>query len=441
MSNEEERTVEEIEAEYIGLMSDKVEKLKADKAVFEAAEALKSSEATIAAAVEAAKLQWEEEQKKTQDAARAEAAGTTVDPLGDQTPAVDTSGTVPENKKVVDLATKWLDGRGIKMEDVKPYSAAELNASGNNMNQFVYTDSDTGCEDNVTAWSPVDVWCNSIWYAVQCKSVLAGKVTVRACDISKGDGLTVQIRTIGADTFPAALGPCECGSCVSNSFDSYSLTLARYDLYKVMCNLDEWDVGEVLPVAMAETMVRCFSLGIDGLIYAALVGATPTYTETLASDAICDPARQTNTNCCTYATELYTSIIQLEADMRSAGYGQEGFVLILHPTVALYLKYKEGINPPPWVNNITMEGNEITSIGKIRVIELCGANDCTNVATGNIVGVLFDPTRAVGEAYGKKPHLKKDEDPIECDSWKFVYRMYIAVAALDQAAIGHILQP
>lgn len=440
MSNEEEKTVEEIEAEYIGLMSEKVERMKADKATFEAAEALKSSEATIAAAVEAAKLQWEEEQKTAQDAARE--AAEEGNPL-DQTPGSDTPGTVPENQKVVDIATRWLSKKGIKMEDVKPYSAAELNSEGANPNYqaFAMTDADTGCEDVVTAWSPADVWCNSIWYAAQCKSVLAGKVTVRSCDIGKGDGLTVQIRTISADTFPAALGACECASCISNTFSSYSLTLARYDLYKVMCNLDEWDVGEVLPVAMAETMSRSFALGVDGLIYAALVGATPTYTETLASDAICDPSRQTNTNCCTYATELYTSIIQLEADMRSAGYGQEGFVLILHPTIALYLKYKEGVNPPPWVNNITMDGNELSAIGKIKVIELCGANDCTNVGTGDIVGVLFDPTRAVGEAYGKKPHLKKDEDPIECDSWKFVYRMYIAVAALDQASIGHILQP
>jgi len=438
MSNE--KTVEEIEAEYIALMSDKVEKMKADKIAFDAAEAQKSSEATIAAAVEAAKLQWEEERKTQEDATREAAAA--ANPL-DQTPATDGTGATPKNQKAVDVATKWLSAKGIKMEDVKPYSASELNASGANPNyqSFAMADSDSGCEDDVSAWSPDDVWCNSIWYAVQCKSVLAGKVTVRACDIGKGDGLTVKIRTIGKDTFPGALGACECASCGSNSFSSYSLTLARYDLYKIMCNLDEWDVGEVLPVAMAETMVRSFSLGIDGLIYAALVGATPTYTETLASDAVCDPSRGTDGACCVYATELYTSIIQLEADMRSAGYGQDGFVLILHPTVALYLKYKEGINPPPWVNNISMEGNEITSIGKIKVIELCGANDCTNVSTGDIVGVMFDPTRAIGEAYGKKPHLKKDEDPIECDSWKFVYRMYIAIAALDQASIGHILQP
>ena len=437
---EEEKTVEEIEAEYVALMSDKVNKMKTDKLEADAVAAQKSSEAAITAAVDAAKLQWDEEQKKLADEARE--AAEADNPL-DQTPNGDTPGTVPKNQKVVDIATKWLSNKGIKMEDVKPYSAAELNASGANPNfhPFAMTNSDTGCDDDVSAWSPDDVWCNSIWYAVQCKSVLAGKVTVRACDIGKGDGLTVKIRTIGADTFPAALGACECGSCVSNSFSSYSLTLARYDLYKVICNLDEWDVGEVLPVAMAETMVRSFSLGIDGLIYAALVGATPTYTEVLASDAVCDPARPTDGACCAYATDLYKSIIQLEADMRSAGYGQDGFVLILHPTIALYLKYKEGMNPPPWAQNISMEGNELSAIGKIKVIELCGANDCTNVGTGDIVGVMFDPTRAVGEAYGKKPHLKKDEDPIECDSWKFVYRMYIAIKALDEASIGHILQP
>ncbi|GAI11290.1 unnamed protein product, partial [marine sediment metagenome] len=57
------------------------------------------------------------------------------------------------------------------------------------------------------------------------------------------------------------------------------------------------------------------------------------------------------------------------------------------------------------------------------------------------VAVLLDPTRAIGEAYGKKPFLKTDEDPIECDSWKYVMRCYIAVQCLDYLAIGHIVNP
>ena len=445
MTEEDNKSIEEIEAEYRALMSSKIEVLKAEQQARDAAKAEETFNAAVDVGVEKKLLAEKEalklaEDKKREDELASVNANETGNPLetGNEIKGVMSKFTNPETEKHYKQMGRYLKNEGLDIKDLQPYSEADIGAS---QLDFAFTDSDTGCEDNVSAWSPDDVYCNGIWYAAQCESVLAGKVTVRACDIRAGDGLSVQIRTITADTFPSALNPCECATCISNTFATHTLTLARYDLFKIMCNLDEFDVGSILPTAMIETMSRSFAIGVDGLIYTALTGATPTYTETLASDAVCDPSRGSDGACCAYATELYTSIIQLEADMRAAGYGRKGFVLLLHPTIALYLKYKEGVNPPPWVNNITMNGNEISKIGKINVIEYCGANDCSDVSTGDVVGVLFDPTRAVGEAYGKRPHLKKDEDPIECDSWKFVYRMYIAVAALDQASIGHILQP
>ena len=99
---------------------------------------------------------------------------------------------------------------------------------------------------------------------------------MRGCDINAGDGLSVQIRTINADTFPSsALGACECATCVSNTFATHTLTLARYDLYKVVCHLDIWDVGDVLKSSMIEAMANSFVAGIDALIYVAIRDATP----------------------------------------------------------------------------------------------------------------------------------------------------------------------
>ena len=54
---------------------------------------------------------------------------------------------------------------------------------------------------------------------------------------------------------------------------------------------------------------------------------------------------------------------------------------------------------------------------------------------------MVDPKRAIGEAYGYKPKLLTDEDPIECDSTKLVMRSYVGIDVLDTGAIGHIVNP
>jgi len=440
----EEESIEDIENEYKALMSEKNEELKAAKIAKEAKEA----EETMNAAADAKAQELFEAYKLKADKEREEELGhAETDEPDTFSPDDETRKTVdPLSAKVLRKATKWLKSRGLDIKDIKPYSSEDLNAMGANPAfdafAFAFADADDGCGDDVSAWSPADTWCNSIWYAVQCKQQLAGRVTVRACNIGAGDGLSVQIRTISADSFPtSSLGACECASCVSNTFSTHTLTLARYDLFKVMCNLDEFDVGEVLPVAMAGAMVNAFSSGIDALIFSALSGASPVYSETSSVSFICDPSILTDGYCCSYGANLYKEVIELEADMRAAGYFQDAApILILHPSVALYLKYKEGINPPPWVNNITMDGNKLSKIGDIEVIEYCGATACTDLGSA-VMGVLIDPSRAVGEAYGKRPALKRDEDPIECDSVKFVYRTYIAIAALEVGAIGHILNP
>jgi hypothetical protein len=260
---------------------------------------------------------------------------------------------------------------------------------------------------------------------------------MRACDINAGDGLAVQIKTISADTLGAALGACECSTCVSNTFSTYTLTLHRYDIYKVVCELDVFDVGDSLKSAMVEAMSRGFIAGIDTAIYAALIAATPGQSQHSPGRLSCTPAM--SSSCCSYSAALYQSIVLLEASLRTAGYGANGFYLIVSPMVASYLKFKEGINTPAWVNNIQMDGNKLSKIGDINVIEYCGAQTCSDsTSTSLVMAVMLDPERAIGEAYGKEPRLLTDTDPIECDSTKLILRSYIAIGVLDTGAIGFI---
>ena len=425
----EDNKIEELEAEYQKELLKKVTFLKADNEAKE----------------KAMKDKQEKEDADKQAALELQKETDIINKIGKQFGLLDQSARTIDSQSAINSKKKTGTKQEESMRDFhKKYSKAknikrvEYGSTSFIAGDvgFAFTDADTGCEDNVDAWSPADVYCDLIWQAAQCGRQLSGAVTMRACDINAGDGLTVQIRTISADTLGAALGACECATCVSNTFSTYSLTLHRYDIYKVVCELDIFDVGDQLKSAMVEAMSRGFIAGIDTAIYAALIAATPGQTQHMGARLSCTPAM--TTSCCSFAN-LYDNIVLLEAKLRAAGYGSKGFKLIVSPTVAAYLKFKEGINTPAWVNNISMDGNKLSKVGDIDVIEYCGAQACSDsTSTTLVMAVLLDPERAIGEAYGKAPHLLVDNDPIECDSTKLVMRSYIAIAVLDAGAIRFI---
>jgi len=428
MSEDKGKTLEELEAEYAAELEKRTQAMKDDRAAKEQADA-DAKAALDADKLEADKIEADNELVKKI------AATYGLEPVSSVEDSVDPGAGAASKKptnKLADFHAKFLKNRDIKRVE---YGSAEFIAGDLG---FAYTDSDTGCEDDVSAWKKEDVFADLIWHAAECDKQLAGVITMRGVDINAGDGLTVQIKAINASSMGSDLDPCECAACSSNVFTTYSLTLKRYDIYKVLCNLDIFSIGDSYKAAVIETMGRGFISGIDALIWTAISGATPGFSEQLAVAASCDPVEPSD-GCCTYGTSLYKEIIELEAKMREAGYGPD-FWLILNPRVATYLKYKEGGNYPPWVAEVQMEGNTLVKIGNIKVIEYCGATSCTADSEA-VMAVMVDQKRAVGEAYGKRPTFKTDEDPIECDSQKLVMRAYVAVKALDLNAIGHIINP
>jgi hypothetical protein len=463
---EDEKSVEELEAEYKANLAEKIEAFNAEKAKAEELR-LEQEKVALAEAEEAKQLEREEAfTKKLEE-------NFILTPKDNGIPPDDGKNT-QTNKPFMDKGF-FQQKNGLVQEipsQVAFHEAfSKLHKFENNRveygspdflqgkeKSYGFVESDSGCADVITAWSPADVWCDLIWQAAMCGRQLSGVVTLRACDINVGDGLSVQIRAINRSTLTAtALGSCQCAVCTSNVFSTYTITLDRLDEYKVLCNIDLWDAGYEIRDAIIQSMADEFIVGIDARIYAALtpLGAgVAGQTEVGDCSFTCEPSFYQATpgvsySCCSLCANLYREIIQLEATMRGNGYGEDGFYLILHPTVANFLKYKEGISPPPWMyDQIHMDGLKLDRIGNnIKVIEYCGANPCTDAGKNvggdrlGIVGVLLDPKRAIGEAYGYKPKFMADEDPIECDSWKLIYRTYVGIDLLDSGAIGHIVNP
>jgi hypothetical protein len=460
MSEKDDKSVAELEDEYKELIASRISALKKEN---EEAEKIRSiqngksvdlddnldddedDDAKFQAAVTAKK---EKDQKAVEFQARVDAEvqrllneekveGGDID-LDDPNDTTTDENGIPEKLAFIH---SYAQSQKLKFDKYETLAESYLL---NGSEAFIATDSDSGCEDDVSAWERADCFADVIWQSVICRSDFLTKgITVKGLDFSEGCGGKVQIRVINHASPSSdfgAMSPCTCLTCVSNTFTTYTLTMEVYGDYKVLCDLDLFTAGSVVKKAIMDSMSIVAQERIDNKIYSELSGATPTYTSSLG--ASCGGSIGTDGDCCTYTVDLYNKIVDLEATMRNAGYfkGVDP-ILILNPTVAAYLKYKDGLSMPSYIAaNISMDGLKLAGIGNIKVIESCHAGVCTTTGAA-VQAILIDPSRAIGEAWGKRPTFKVDDDPIECSSQKVVLTMWADFAALDTAAIGHILNP
>lgn len=338
---------------------------------------------------------------------------------------IDTIGVAdksPKNTAAI-FRSKYLKSHGYKPVD---YGSTEWQTG-----RYDFANSDSGCDNDVSDWTPDEVFANTIWSAFYCKGYLAGRITVRGVDFARGKGDTVSIRIRSKRTAQGPLGACECLSCVSSSFTKVSLTLDVYGDLAEICELDLQLAGDVVKDGIMEDMASGLAEAVDNEIYDQLITATTSHEETL-SYCCSDPSLDA---CCFNALDLYDKIVKLEAEMREDGYRPD--YVIVSPSVAAHFKYKEAASAKGL--QVAYSGNELTKIGTMSVIEFPCANTCSG-ATDEVVAVILDSSRAVGEGWGMKPKLEQDRN-IDCDSTTVAIHMYVGIDELDDDAIGLISTP
>jgi len=395
--------IAEAEAEYAKLLNEKVEKLKAEKA-------------------EAEKVEYEKELEAKIRAKIAEETSKSVDT------GLDTDGDLQKETKDDKMSIF-----GKKFLKAHNYTPVDYGSESWLMG-YEFTDSDTGCENDVSAWTPSEQFANLIWSAFYCKGFLAGKVTVRGIDFERGKGDTITIRTRGKRSAQGPLAACECLSCVSSSFLApYSIQLDVYGDLAEICERDLFEAGDIIKAGIIEDMASGLAEQVDLEIYNQLITATTTYTDTL--DNCCQVS---DDGCCldAFGRELVNSIIDMEASMREAGYRPN--FCIVSPTVAAHFKYKEAASMIGYP--LSFSGNKLSKIGEMEVIEFPCANSCDEGPASYVVAVILDSSKAVGEAWGKRPELEQDRN-IDCDSTTVAIHMYVGIDELDDNAIGLISAP
>ena len=304
---------------------------------------------------------------------------------------------------------------------------------------FSNTGSDADCPDDVSEWSPADVYAKIVWNTFVCKADLF-KIAVKGIAINPGDGLGVQIRAFSAFTSPSEYAACECATCNALTFKTYPLTLKQYNIEAIVCDKDIWDVGSILMDAYLIAMADSWAAWFDQEIYDALEEATPGISTTLGDAINCTAL--IDGSCCTDTAlyQLYNAVHVTVASMREGTNPYNPDYLLISPTVASIFKRMQHAQPMPWMADVTFDDDgRLKKMSGLKVIEYCGANGCTDLAD-EVVGIIVDSRRAVGAVFGERPKTYKFFQS-NCNSYRIDQWAYFAIAALDLDAIAHIVNP
>jgi hypothetical protein len=302
-----------------------------------------------------------------------------------------------------------------------------------------YTQSDDGCNTDVSSWSPEDNYAGRIWRAVISGADLF-QICVKGININAGDGLSVQIKTMGKFAAPTAQSACECKSCVSSSMSTHTLTLLQYAQVTELCALEEFDVGGDYRATVIKAFADSYSELFNSLIWTEISTAAAGTSIDLAATLSCSPSI-VSTACCTDASLLnfYNAVNECVYTMQGNDY--EPDYMVLSPSVSAILKRMQTPTVQPWANQIVKIGSDgkLKSFNGLKVIEYSGAQACST-ATDTVFAVLVDSSRAVGAAFGKRPKMEFDRN-IDCNSTTAAMWSYAAFGELEVGAIGHIKSP
>ena len=259
-------------------------------------------------------------------------------------------------------------GNKPELNDAQKWFSDAYGTTGINIYENIeLTNSDSGCDVDVDSWEKVDVFVNAIWHTMYEASNLL-KVCVKGLSIGVGDGHTVQIRTItrfDRSDITATSASCECISCSSTSFSTYSISIIKYGISTEICEWDIWQVGDAYRKEYLKSLGGVWAEQFDYLIYNELDTATPGYTTSVAT-----ATAAMSGSCCTdsFLLATYNGIDDIVTQMRAAYYKPD--YILMHPRMAAVFRRMQ--DPAPIFANTI-------SIGQKRWLTIYSRYTCYRV--------------------------------------------------------------
>ncbi len=293
---------------------------------------------------------------------------------------------------------------------------------------------------NVADWVPADAYADLIMEASVCYGQLSGVITAIDYDLQACQGDTIQVRYAPARTAQGPITACDCLSATSSTLGTYPITVQAYGDYDLMCGFSLFKACGPVKDRILDEMAKGLAKKRDEDIWTQITtGFAPTHTAT-TNVAWSASAATVGSTCCFNGYDIYNKIIALQKTMQAAAVNPD--YVIMNPEIAAHLYYKDNGNMPDAslqmpLLRFTSDGGNVASIAGMKVIESCNASEGTDTS-GATLAVVIDSSRAVGEAWGKRPSFHEFYE-VDCDRYKETVWMYWGTSELDTNAIGHVL--
>ena len=277
---------------------------------------------------------------------------------------------------------------------------------------------------DVSNWTPSEVFSKLILDAAVDAGKLSRKITVFEEDITKGNGDTVKVRAFPARTAQGPIADGDSLTAIDSTPNVYSIQIQQYGDYQPLTDYSIFKAGDEVKARLLKAMGNGLARKFDEIIYNELETASAGVTKALSTS-----------DWSSSSYDLYEKIVEARASLKANGANPD--YLIIHPDFESYFLKEtvEGVRGQV----IKVENGNLVEVAGLKVIVTSVANAKSDTAS-EVQAIIIDSSRAVGEAWGKRPTFYEDFDSTS-NTYKEVVWAYFGASELDTNAIAHVVNP
>lgn len=253
---------------------------------------------------------------------------------------------------------------------------------------------------------------------------LADVVSAVREDITREAGDTVRVAALGSATVGTQNTPGGALAATDTGYTNTAITLQKH-FAREDVPTEVWEDQDPLTEArLLSNHAAGLAEQVDQDILDALEAATPGASEDLATAGNYD--------------DIYDQIVECKAGLKALKV--EPDFLIGNPDVeaALLKSVDEGV-----VNRsirLAADGSVAEVAGLRFIVHANAPGELGETTLDAVQAILIDSSRAVGEAWGRRPAVDTDFD-VDSDTHNYLTTIRYGTAVIDETSVGHVKNP
>ncbi len=270
---------------------------------------------------------------------------------------------------------------------------------------------------------PSEVFSDLLLEALYAQDNLRGAVAASTVDLTARAGDTVSVIAMPRRSASTVTE----GSAVSDSADDPTETTIQLTKWGTRNDVTRETFEDSILTQNMFVANNMAALGeqVTSRIATKLVDATPGQSVNLATAGTLD--------------DFYEKVVDLKQAMKGATNPVDPDMLLVHPdmTGQILKDARDGVIG----QSIRTQNGNVMSVAGLEVVENNQFNALNNTS-GDEMAVIIDSSRAVGEAWGRRPETIIDETTsADSDEVRTISWMRYETEVIDTNAVGHVQNP